>query len=50
MLVLVNGLPYFSKNIVADLNEFDDENTYVFCNTYESKFAKFKFIFTKILD
>ena len=44
MLVLVNGLPYFSKNIVADLNEFDDENTYVFCNTYESKFAKFKFI------
>jgi len=44
MLVLINGLPHFSKKIAKDLNEFDSDNKYVFYNTYESKWAQLKFI------
>lgn len=43
MRVLVNGLPFFSKKIVQDLNEFDDENRYIFCDTYTSKMAQLKY-------
>lgn len=43
MRILVNGLPYFSKKLVGDLNYFDPENRYVFLNTYESLWAKIKF-------
>ena len=46
MLVLINGLPHFSKKIAKDLNEFDSDNRYVFYNTYESKWAQLKFIIT----
>ncbi len=43
MKVLVNGLPFFSTKLVADLNEFDANNHYLFLNTYESLWAKIKF-------
>ena len=44
MLVLVNGLPFFSKRIVADLNTFDSQNKYVFFNTYYSRWDQVKFL------
>lgn len=43
MKILVNGLPFFSKKLVDDLNEFDTNNNYLFLNTYESLWAKIKF-------
>lgn len=45
MLILVNGLSYFGKRLVDDLNEFDKDNHYLFLNTYTSKWHKFLFIF-----
>lgn len=45
MRILVNGLPYFSKKLVNDLNHYDSRNKYVFLNTYESFWAKLKFLF-----
>lgn len=44
MLILINGLPHFSRIMASDLNEFDTKNKYVFLNTYESKWAQIKFI------
>lgn len=44
MLVLINGLPYFSKKIAKDLNNFDKGNKYLFLNTYESRIDQIKFI------
>lgn len=44
MRILVNGLPYFSKKIVDDLNELDDENKYVFIDTYTSFWEQIKFL------
>ncbi len=43
--MLVNGLPYFGRNIVNDLNEFDSKRKYIFLNTYYSKIDKFIFFF-----
>ena len=45
MRILVNGLPYFSKRLVDDLNDFDPKNRYLFLNTYESFWDKLKFLF-----
>lgn len=45
MRILVNGLPYFSRKLVNDLNDYDPKNRYVFLNTYESFWAKLKFLF-----
>jgi len=44
MLILVNGLPLFSKNLVERLNEFDTSNKYVFVDTYYSFWGKIKFL------
>ncbi len=53
MLVLVNGLPLFSKRLVKDLNSLDKNNTYVFADTYYSLWDKIKFFalipFSKIV-
>ncbi len=43
MKILVNGLPYFSKKFVDDLNAFDSENHYLYLNTYYSLWARIKF-------
>lgn len=43
MLILVNGLPLFSKNLVRDLNAVDSKNTYIFVDTYYSYWGKIKF-------
>lgn len=43
MRILVNGLPFFSKKLVRDLNVYDAENSYIFCDTYSSKWAQMKF-------
>ena len=45
MLVLVNGLPLFSKRLVKDLNSLDKKNTYVFIDTYYSSWQKIRFLF-----
>lgn len=44
MKVLFTGLPYFGKQLVAELNVFDAKNTYVFCNTYYSKWERLRFL------
>ena len=43
MLILVNGLPLFAKQIVNDMNSFQSEHKFVFCNTYYSRLDKLKF-------
>jgi len=44
MLILINGLPHFSRIMADDLNEFDAANKYVFLNTYESKWSQILFL------
>jgi hypothetical protein len=44
MLVLVNGLPLFSKRLVKDLNSLDKKNTYFFADTYYSSWQKIRFL------
>ena len=44
MRILFTGLPYFSQQLVDDLNEWDSENKYVFLNTYYSKIDQIKFL------
>lgn len=43
MLVLVNGIPLFSKKLIKQLNAADSLNTYVFVNTYYSILGRIKF-------
>jgi len=45
MKILFTGLPYFGKKLVAELKEFDKENSYYFFDTYYSKIDKVKFLF-----
>jgi hypothetical protein len=44
MLVLINGLPLFSKRLADDLGRFDSKSKYVFCDTYNSKLQQLKFL------
>jgi hypothetical protein len=44
MLVLINGLPLFSKRLADDLNAFDTSNRFIFCDTYNSKVQQLKFL------
>lgn len=44
MKILFTGLPYFGKRLVDELNGFDPENTYVFCDTYYSRKDRLKFL------
>lgn len=44
MLVLINGLPLFSKRLADDLNAFYTSNRFIFCDTYNSKFQQLKFL------
>lgn len=44
MRILINGLPHFSRTLAKDLNEFDRENHYVFCDTYYSVWGKICFL------
>ena len=44
MLVLINGLPLFSKRLADDLNKFDVGSKYIFCDTYNSKLQQLKFL------
>lgn len=44
MLVLINGLPLFSKRLADDLNKFDASSRYIFCDTYNSKLQQLKFL------
>jgi len=45
MLVLINGLPHFSKKLAEGLNNNDEGIRFVFCNTYQSKRDQLKFLF-----
>ncbi len=53
MIVLITGLPLFTKKIEKDLNEFDSKNMYIALNTYYSIIDKVKFFillpFSKIV-
>ena len=44
MKVVFTGLPYFASQLVDDLNKFDPNNNYIFCDTYNSKWDQFRFI------
>lgn len=44
MLVLINGLPLFSKRLADDFGRFDSKSKYVFCDTYNSKLQQLKFL------
>jgi monofunctional biosynthetic peptidoglycan transglycosylase len=44
MLVLINGLPLFSKQLAENLGHFDSNSNYVFCDTYNSKLHQLKFL------
>ena len=44
MLILINGLPLFSKRLANDLNAFDVDSKYIFCDTYNSKLQQLKFL------
>jgi hypothetical protein len=44
MLVLINGLPHFSKKLADGLNNNQDGVRFVFCNTYQSKLDQIKFL------
>jgi hypothetical protein len=43
MNIVVNGLPYFSKKLVDDLQAFAPQHRFRFYDTYNSKFAQFRF-------
>lgn len=45
MRVHFNGLSYFGQKLVSDLTEFDNENTYLFYDTYKKKWEKVRFRF-----
>lgn len=44
MKILFTGLPYFGKQLVAELNKFDPANNYIFCDTYYSKKDRIRFL------
>ena len=43
MNIVVNGLPYFSKKLVDDLQAFAPQHRFRFYDTYNSKFEQLKF-------
>ncbi len=45
MIVLVNGIPLFSKRLVDDLKSMDSSNTYIFLDTYNSYWHQLVFLF-----
>jgi hypothetical protein len=44
MRVLINGLPLFSERLAKDLKSQDPTSTFLFLDTYNSKWAQLKFI------
>lgn len=44
MIVLVNGIPLFSKRLVEDLKSMDTANKYIFLDTYNSYWQQLLFI------
>lgn len=42
MKVIVVGLSFFGKKLVSKLNDFDPSNSYLFLDTYQSKWEKLK--------
>jgi len=43
MNVIINGLPYFSKRLAADLQSFAPQHRFKFYDTYNSKWAQLQF-------
>ena len=43
MKFIFNGLPYFGKKLVNDLNDFAPQNSFSFFDTYSSKVEQIKF-------
>lgn len=44
MRVLINGLPLFSERLAKDLKRHDPTSTFLFLDTYNSRWAQFKFM------
>jgi hypothetical protein len=44
MRVLINGLPLFSERLAKDLKSQDPTSTFLFLDTYNSKWAQLKFM------
>lgn len=45
MKIIITGLPYFGKKVLANLLEADKQNKYVFLNTYYSNYDRIRFLF-----
>jgi hypothetical protein len=44
MRVLINGLPLFSERLAKDLKSQDPTSTFLFLDTYNSKWTQLKFM------
>ena len=45
MRILINGLPLFAERLKDELKKYDPKSTYIFLDTYNSKWAQLKFYF-----
>lgn len=43
MRVLINGLPLFAKRLADELQKYDHKSSYIFLDTYNSKWAQLLF-------
>ena len=43
MRVLINGLPLFAKRLADELQKYDPQSSYIFLDTYNSKWAQLLF-------
>jgi hypothetical protein len=43
MRVLINGLPLFAERLALQLKKYDSNSSYIFLDTYNSKWAQLKF-------
>jgi glycosyltransferase involved in cell wall biosynthesis len=43
MRVLINGLPLFAKRLARQLKKYDSNSSFIFLDTYNSKWAQIKF-------
>ena len=43
MRVLINGLPLFAERLARQLKKYDSNSSFIFLDTYNSKWAQLKF-------
>ena len=51
MRVLINGLPFFGRKLANELQKYDTHSSYIFLDTYNSKWAQLLFfIYLPFID